>query len=791
MNRKSFILYFICAISFSGEAVFSQMNWNKAIHIGATQYVAVRPTSVINIMGSFTFECWIKRSHYSGSFPLMDKGNHGRIMIYFNGSKFCTRINGEDRAFSTADPITEIDSWIHLAFTYNSSTNVFNFFINGVLDNSVFSSGSTPTSTLNDSLYICKSGAPFPSVFGLIDEVRLWNRALTAAEIVLNMNKSLAVTTGEYNGLVLALNFQSYYETGLSLQDWTGNNNTAFLTGLVSTIDYTNQPSDYLNLNLSAAFDGSNDYIAVEDNSPISPTGSYTLQAWIYPVSGQDALILHKGTPNGSVTDYNLEIVDRKLAAGNNVTDDTIQLNRWTHVALAHFVNGITGTNTFYINGVRVHSFITGSAVPDGDDSLYIGGSIGQSDFEGYIDEVRISNKAMKQYEIQSSLFTSINLDNDSAGDVSYNMDGYSYCNTANGNKLNFRNNVLFSSAIIPPTDRFFNDFFQNSFYIKQSNKRIPESGSSGIMEDTLEIALDENLNQIDLFIALIHGDESNLTISLISPEGNTALVYDHHSTLASGIVTIFSGYADSVINNNYISFCPTIKPVNSLVNQLYESNIKGKWRLVISDDVSGSSGRLYGWGLRFNTMYFKKKLVALNYTPEGFYNPGTNLSISDTVRCFLRNSTSPYNVVDSTKKKYYDNTEYTLTFNSPNVSLDSKYYLQVKHRNSIEIWSSAFISFDGFTSQCFYDFTSEISQTYGDNVKQVDSSPIRFAAFSGDVNQDGVVDATDNGMIDNDASNFVTGYVITDITGDDVTDASDAAIADNNAANFVAAITP
>lgn len=73
----------------------------------------------------------------------------------------------------------------------------------------------------------------------------------------------------------------------------------------------------------------------------------------------------------------------------------------------------------------------------------------------------------------------------------------------------------------------------------------------------------------------------------------------------------------------------------------------------------------------------------------------------------------------------------------------------------------------------------------------RVDLSPLRHAFYSGDVNQDGTVDATDLSMIDNDAYNFVTGYVKTDLTGDNFVDATDAAIADNNAANFVSVVRP
>ncbi|MEO6695111.1 MAG: dockerin type I domain-containing protein, partial [Ignavibacteria bacterium] len=87
--------------------------------------------------------------------------------------------------------------------------------------------------------------------------------------------------------------------------------------------------------------------------------------------------------------------------------------------------------------------------------------------------------------------------------------------------------------------------------------------------------------------------------------------------------------------------------------------------------------------------------------------------------------------------------------------------------------------------------FTTAAAKAFGDNMKQVDLSPIRFGIYSGDVNQDGVIDGSDAALIDNDAANFATGYRVTDLNGDQVIDGSDASIVDNNAANFVSKITP
>ena len=67
----------------------------------------------------------------------------------------------------------------------------------------------------------------------------------------------------------------------------------------------------------------------------------------------------------------------------------------------------------------------------------------------------------------------------------------------------------------------------------------------------------------------------------------------------------------------------------------------------------------------------------------------------------------------------------------------------------------------------------------------------MRFAIFSGDVNQDGAVDAGDASMIDNDASNFVSGYVVTDLNGDYTVDGSDMLLVEFNASNYVAKSVP
>ena len=73
-----------------------------------------------------------------------------------------------------------------------------------------------------------------------------------------------------------------------------------------------------------------------------------------------------------------------------------------------------------------------------------------------------------------------------------------------------------------------------------------------------------------------------------------------------------------------------------------------------------------------------------------------------------------------------------------------------------------------------------------GQVLKKIDTSPVRYGMYSGDVNQDNTIDASDAAIIDNDAANLVTGYSITDLNGDMIVDATDFAIIDENANRFI-----
>jgi hypothetical protein len=117
---------------------------------------------------------------------------------------------------------------------------------------------------------------------------------------------------------------------------------------------------------------------------------------------------------------------------------------------------------------------------------------------------------------------------------------------------------------------------------------------------------------------------------------------------------------------------------------------------------------------------------------------------------------------------------------------LSGNYFITIKHRNSIETVSSAPVAFEGSTITCSFHTPQLV---FGGNLFQMPDGT--WVVYGGDVDQDGIVDTSDMTPIDNDASNYTSGYTSTDVNGDGIVDTGDMTIADNNASAYVSAATP
>lgn len=184
------------------------------------------------------------------------------------------------------------------------------------------------------------------------------------------------------------------------------------------------------------------------------------------------------------------------------------------------------------------------------------------------------------------------------------------------------------------------------------------------------------------------------------------------------------------------------------------------------------------------DSLRYGMKQLNLTALIEGLYNPNADLTISDSIKVYLRNENLPYSIIDSTIVKADSSGNAVCIFS--NAGDDTVYFISVKQRNSLETWSAAPVNFSSPIVN--YNFTTDDTQAYGNNLIQEGK---KYCIYSGDLDNNGTIDVLDIGLVDNSAANFGTGYVIEDVNGDMVVDVSDLLIVDNNAFDFVGVIRP
>ena len=328
--------------------------------------------------------------------------------------------------------------------------------------------------------------------------------------------------------------------------------------------------------------------------------------------------------------------------------------------------------------------------------------------------------------------------------------------------------------------------------------------GGFAVKDDTLIYA--GGANSTTIFNTVYRGvinqtDRSIITwtqgASIPSPPGNIFRI-DAHSWGDKGIIVTGGSSLTpfSSVSNACLVYSPGRDEWTSTYNKPTSWNSgnsgtafsNGAMRLVCAGGYDGydrmTNTEMYtDTSLSITPFEFTLNLTAII---EGHYNSVSDTMNPDSVTVFLKNIFFPYSTIDSSKALL--NSSGSGTFKFLKISNDELFYMAVKHRNSIETWTT----YMAFHNNAFnFDFTVQQNRAYGLNMIKVDSGPDKFAFYSGDVNQDGFIDLADINLTFNDAGNFATGYLATDLTGDNIIDLSDLTIAFNNSSNFVKVIKP
>ena len=239
MNHKITLFILVLSLTF-----FTNAQSNKFLQLdGVDDFMEMVDHADLDIDASenFTVTTWVKSSTTGAFYRILDKRESGGTgyELFLNNSSGAFALNLENTGGAnsgtgySSTSITD-GNWHHIAFVTDRTASESKIYIDGVLeDTRSLASIATASFANANNLVIGKESTNNDEFFnGDVDELRVWSKAMTAAELISDMT---AVVTGTEADLLAAYNFENV--TGTSVPDITGSGHTGTLNGGAIIID--------------------------------------------------------------------------------------------------------------------------------------------------------------------------------------------------------------------------------------------------------------------------------------------------------------------------------------------------------------------------------------------------------------------------------------------------------------------------------------------------------------------------------------------------------------------------
>ena len=325
----------------------------------------------------------------------------------------------------TVPDLIKEGQWNHFAAIISASQNQMLLYINGLLQ----ANGPFDAAGMRDTTGPLQFGSVARRDYlgGRLDEIQLWNRPLSRAEVEQNMNHTLS---GKEAGLVAYYDFDELDSYGM-VPDRSGNGHSLSLrNGAKIANDELKVPPSAVASNgvdsglpardllvRSLILDGQGDYLEIPTAANMPIGDQLTLEAWIRPESFGKPWqgIFFKGGAPFAKRDYSLWIqgegqlhmTSTPQGHSERFTLDThgqiLHSGEWEH--LAAVIDAPSNSMSIYVNGVlqRTGDYAsTGLQVNVG--ALKIGTGNDREDFHGQLDELRLWNRALSSNEIARNM---------------------------------------------------------------------------------------------------------------------------------------------------------------------------------------------------------------------------------------------------------------------------------------------------------------------------------------------------------------------------------------------------
>lgn len=175
---------------------------------GITNYISVLHNQSLNFgTGDFSMEAWVKRDKSGVRMDVISKNqitsnasldSYYQMVIENNDKVFVYTSNGGTNETTVGTTTIPVNQWMHLIATRSGTS--MKIYVNGVLDGTGTSTHNVnSTDNLHFGTTFSSSSVPNSIYSGSLDEIKLWNKALSQTEIQNQMCKKL---TGFETGLV-------------------------------------------------------------------------------------------------------------------------------------------------------------------------------------------------------------------------------------------------------------------------------------------------------------------------------------------------------------------------------------------------------------------------------------------------------------------------------------------------------------------------------------------------------------------------------------------------------------
>ena len=311
-----------------------------------------------------------------------------------------------------SDPLSSnYTSWTHYAVTYNNNNTSMNLYRNAELISTNLNNASLNWPGGNGQLVI---GSNFsPSSYGYLDNIRIFNTALTQKQITTIYNQEFSGSNWNYSFTSIGTVLNSVPSSNMMFELLFESLNSSPVIDTLGNTIISSSPAPTINTSVL----GRGKYLELNANSYLyAPdfdiSSSYTKMCWIYSKQeNQGAGNLISSYQSGIGAHYFWFNNTTKLHAGHSgsgaVTPAVIDpspptLNTWIHYAITYDQASLT--MYMYRNGQLVASSINNASLSwsGGRGKLGIGTFAGTFYFNGLLDNIRIFDVALTSVQVNN-----------------------------------------------------------------------------------------------------------------------------------------------------------------------------------------------------------------------------------------------------------------------------------------------------------------------------------------------------------------------------------------------------